>query len=232
MREMWKQVPGWEGYYSASSLGRIKRDAGSPRCKADRLITPALSKYGYFLVSPVRVGYKQRPVAVHRIILETFVGPPPTDKHQGNHLNGIKTDNRVANLEWATRSENIAHAYANGLHGRYIGSAASAAKLSEADVVDILARVAAREYRRDIAARFGVSTKAIDEIVGGHHWTHVQRPDLSTKRKGRDVLTPDDVRDIKRRLAVGDRKKDIAVAYGVSVGAIQHIHSGFTWKDI
>ncbi len=232
MDEIWKPIPGWEGYYSVSNLGRVKRDAGSPKCPRDRIVSPTLVPSGYHMIAPVRVGHKQRAIMVHRLVLEAFVGPPPTPRHEVNHINGAKTDNRVENLEWATRAENIAHAYATGLHGRYIGSAASAAKLTEADVAEILQLVAARAYRKDIAKRYGVSTKMIDEIVGGNHWTHVPRPDLTTKRKGRDILTPDDVRTIRKRLAAGEKKREIAAAYGVSVGAIQHIHSGLTWKDV
>lgn len=48
----------------------------------------------------------------HRLIAEVFLGPPPTAKHTDvNHKNGIKDDNRLCNLEWCTRSENLKHSY-------------------------------------------------------------------------------------------------------------------------
>lgn len=57
----------------------------------------------------------------HRIVLETFMPRPDMKKLQVNHKNGIKTDNRLENLEWCTRSENLYHAYKNGLEKKCIG---------------------------------------------------------------------------------------------------------------
>jgi DNA-binding CsgD family transcriptional regulator len=233
MKEHWKSIPGWEGYYSVSTLGRVKRDAGSPRCKVDRILKPMPLERGYVAVSPVRSGWNQRPMVVHRLVLETFVGPPPTPKHLPNHRNGKKTDNRLDNLEWVTHAENIKHAYDTGLHGLYIGSNASSAKLTESEVAEILARIAARGYRKDIARDFGISTKMIDEIVAGNHWTHVPRPDLSNKRMGRHVLTESDVRIIKAMLSDGDLSHGaIASKFGVSGPTIWQIAAGRTWKHV
>lgn len=233
MTEIWKPVPGWEGFYSASSFGRIKRDAGSPRCRTDRVLKPMLNARGYFTVALVRTGTAQRPMMVHRLVLAAFIGPPPSPTHEGNHINGDKTDNRIDNLEWATRAENIQHAYDTGLHGRYVGSKASAARLSENDVVRILAMVANRCYRRDIANKFCVSIKTIDEIVAGNNWRHVPRPDLSDKRRGRHVLTDADVRTIKTLLAEGSLSHgQIAKRFGVSGPTIWQIASGRTWRHV
>jgi len=231
MIEIWKPIPGWETYYSVSNLGRIKRDAGSPRCTTDRIIKPLLSSYKYLVFSPSKKGVKQIPVCIHRVVLEAFVGFAPSSKHQGNHINGIKTDNRLENLEWVTRSQNIKHAYDNGLHKRYVGSKASSAKLNENQVFQILEKIAAREYRKTIAKEFNISTKMIDEIVAGNHWSHVPRPDMSKKRIGRHVLTADNVREIRGLLGTMSCR-EIGKKYGVTGATIQHIKSGFTWSNV
>jgi hypothetical protein len=68
---------------------------------------------GYLCVSLCHKGLCKS-INVHRIIAETFI-PNPYNKKQVNHINGIKTDNRVENLEWVSHSENMIHAITNGL---------------------------------------------------------------------------------------------------------------------
>ena len=232
--ENWKAIPGWETYYAASTLGNIKRLAGSPRCPKDRILKLMTGNNwgGYYTVSLVRVGHRQRPMMVHRLVLEAFVGPPPSPAHQGNHINGNKHDNRPENLEWVTHSENIKHAYDTGLHKKYKGSQASAAKLTEADVVDILARVARRDYRKDICADYGIATKTLDQIVSGNNWTHVPRPDMSGKRMGRHKLVEADIPVIRQMLAEGHSCRVIGERFGVSGGNIQCIKEGRSWKHV
>ena len=73
--------------------------------------------YRGYKTTCITENHKTRTFLIHRLIAECFI-PNPENKPQINHVNGIKTDNRLSNLEWCTGKENIAHAWANGLFNR------------------------------------------------------------------------------------------------------------------
>lgn len=229
--EIWKPIPRFSGHYSASSLGNIRRDTSGTGTFIGRVLAQKLGERGYYMVAPSVIGLKQRSFVVHRLVLEAFAGEPEGARKYANHINGVKTDNRAVNLEWVTWSENIAHAYRTGLHGHYAGSRSSAAKLDESQVREILRLVAARAYRKDISALFGISTKAIDEIVSGAHWKHVPRTvDMAGKRTGRHILTAAQVTEIRGLLGSMSHAK-IGALFGVSGPTIWHIATGRTWRE-
>lgn len=101
--EIWKFIPDYPSY-SISSLGRIKCNHGS----YENLIQPWLTK-GYCYITLINQ-YGKKKYQVHRLVGELFI-PNPENKPQINHKFGIKTDNRVSELEWSTSSENHLHAY-------------------------------------------------------------------------------------------------------------------------
>jgi len=228
--ETWKIIPSYP-YYSASSLGKIKRNAGTPRCPKDRILKPLNNPRGYFVVGLLRPETKQRPLMIHRLVLEAFCGEAPSDKHQGNHLNGNKTDNRIENLEWVTHAENIQHAYDTGLHGRYIGENASSAKLTNEQAIDILNRIANKEYRKDIAILYGISNKTIDTLVSGKSYAYLPRPNMTSKRMGNHILVKEQVIQIKQLIGTTSSRA-IGELFGVSGGTIDQIKHGRTWKHI
>lgn len=94
--------------YLISNLGRIYS------IPYKRIMKTRIDKYGYENVSLKKI--KSCPMTVHRIIAKHFI-PNPENKPQVNHINGIKTDNRIENLEWCTVQENITHSVQNGLKG-------------------------------------------------------------------------------------------------------------------
>lgn len=109
---------------------------------------------------------------VHRIVALTFT-PNPENKLEVNHIDGVKTNNCVNNLEWNTRSENVNHSFAQGLNTPRQGEKNGASKLTlgQAHRIRTLAEIGHK--RNAIAAMFGVSISAIDFIVKRRSWKHI-----------------------------------------------------------
>ena len=116
--EEWRDVVGAEGFYIVSSEGRIR---SLPRrgCKGQELKVHQ-RRDGYLYVQ-MSVEGQMVQSGVHRVVAKAFI-PNPDNKREVNHINTIKTDNRVENLEWVTPSENAIHATEMGLNDKRIQS--------------------------------------------------------------------------------------------------------------
>ena len=123
-KEIWVDIPGFRGLYQASSHGRIKSLArvrvSSSRYKRYKAylkgkgMLGSEDKDGYLLVNLSKNG-ASKVFKIHRLVLKSFK-PKPKGKDYCNHINGKKDDNRLENLEWCSRSENIQHAWKTGLY--------------------------------------------------------------------------------------------------------------------
>ena len=109
MTKRWKPIA--DGAYSVSSTGLVRNNSTGR-------ITAGWSKSGY-RKTRVTINGQRRTVRIHRLVLETFVGPG--NGMEPNHKDGVKSNNRLDNLEWLTHSENQKHAYAIGLQKRLSG---------------------------------------------------------------------------------------------------------------
>lgn len=126
--EIWKDVPGFEGFYQVSNLGRIKSFS-----KGRNLILKPNKqiKTGYLSVRLFKnLKYTFR--TVHSLVAELFIGPCPAEK-EVNHKNFIRTDNAAENLEYMTRKENKDHSFERRAFGEKHGMA----KLTEGRAKEI-----------------------------------------------------------------------------------------------
>lgn len=108
--ELWRdtEFPGYE----ISNLGNVRSS------RLGRNLKPWLMTNGYYAVT-ITVD-KRMTVYIHRLIAKAFI-PSCSGKEHVNHKNGVKTDNRIANLEWCTPAENVRHAFGSGLVKNRLG---------------------------------------------------------------------------------------------------------------
>lgn len=111
--EEWRDIPDYEGIYQASNLGRVKSLERSYRRK-EKILKPKLTRDGYYLVGLFK-NSNEKFYQVHRLVYEAFNGQIP-EGLQVNHINEIKTDNRLSNLNLMTPKENTN--YGTGIERR------------------------------------------------------------------------------------------------------------------
>lgn len=173
--EVWRDIKGYEDLYQVSSLGRIKsfakwkENGNGGFWLKESIKKNHISKRGY-IVTDLYKNKKRKTWAVHRLIAVAFI-PNLENKPYINHKNGIKTDNRIENLEWCTCGENHSHAYTHGLKTAVQGEKSNFAKLNQNEVFVIrklLEKTSLNKYQ--IAEIFNVSHDCILYIETKRTW--------------------------------------------------------------
>jgi len=164
-----KIIPGYENYecdiygniYSLNYNGTGER----------RKMKLKLKKNGYIEIKLFKDG-KRNYFLIHRLVMLTFKGESDL---QVNHINGVKADNRLVNLEYCTVSENAIHAFKLGLRTGFKGGKNGASKLTESQVIEI--KTALKNYQRGMNTRLGekynVNSDTIGSIGRGETWAHI-----------------------------------------------------------
>lgn len=166
VKEIWESIEGYKGLYEVSNLGRVKRI----KSNKERLLKVRKNRYGYiyFILSKNNIPKSK---TVHRLVARAFLANPQ-NKPQVNHKNGIKTDNRLNNLEWLTISENHKHAYKIGLKYQE-GENSGNPSLNEKQVRAVKHCLKLGMTNIDISKYFPVTHQQISCIKLGKSWKHV-----------------------------------------------------------
>lgn len=159
MNETWKNLYNFSTY-QISNTGRVRKT---------ELRKLSIDSVGYHRLHLSRDNH-QRVIGVHRAVWESFVGPIPPDK-MINHKNGIKTDNRLENLELVTNRENIEH-YKNNLL-TYRGEKVNTSKLNGNKIRKIREKFENGYSASRLMRDYGVSRTTIQRIVKRKSWRHI-----------------------------------------------------------
>lgn len=172
--EVWKDIPGFEGAYQVSSLGRVKslerwvKHPVKDRIVRERLLSifyrnqPGRGRYAHVCL---RKDGRNITREVHRLMGLAFLGVSSGDGLQVRHLDGNPENNRLSNLALGTQSQNQLDLYDyRGYHH----------KLTPKDVIEIRRRLAEGETGRSLAKDFGVCESNISCIKCGHTYGWLQ----------------------------------------------------------
>lgn len=162
---MIKKHPYWTNY-GASENGSVYGSRGG-------VLAPMLHHTGYSVITVRRNG-EQKQLRVHRFIWETLVGDIPVDKVI-NHKNGIKTDNRLSNLELVSNRDNIVHAWEELGRISVKGEDKPQAKITERQAIEIISMCKKGLSNKQIAMLFNLHPNYISLIRHNKRWKHLPR---------------------------------------------------------
>lgn len=182
MTEGWRPIPGYEGTYEASELGRIRsltrnieydwQGTTKTMTKRGKILSPETDKDGYLRVRVFNLLGQQRKLGLHQAVALAFI-PNPENLPEVAHVNHNRHDNAPGNLKWASRSGNHSDSVIEdrfALAGPGIGRKRT---FTGAEIRSIRQRFAAGERQVDIANQLGVRQEQIRKIVMRERWAHI-----------------------------------------------------------
>jgi hypothetical protein len=210
--------------YKVSNMGRIK-GIRIP------FLNPTISNCGYAVVQlpDMNSGYITR--SVHRAVYETFVGDIP-EGMVINHIDGVKTNNCLNNLECITPAENTRHAYETGLAFGKPGEDNSQAKLTAEQFLAVCQLLMEGATNQEISDLFGLHDRYVSLIRHKKRWTSLF-PDwyVPSKSLGNTGISLPKMIAIYEDTLQPISNKEVALKWGIDQSTVSRIRSKTTWID-
>lgn len=217
----WQPIPGFEPF-EASELGGI-RNSITLRAPSSRI------HRGY-----VYVKVKGQSRQAHRLVLLAFRGLPPANAPETRHLNGNRQDNRIENLAWGNRQENMDDMAVHGTRAH--GERGPGSKLTEQQAIEIIKSTATKHSLADI---YGVTVAQIHLICVGRSWPHLKNIPRGKKPfEPRDVLRGENNcaakltwKAVEEIRASTKTTAELARRFGVTWRAVALVRAGESWTS-
>lgn len=223
MEEIWKSLNGVVEHgenYEVSNFGNVRsidrrvNSRSGTRLVKGKMLKFYTDKYGYLKIGLYQ-NQKSKMYSVHRLVALAFI-PNPENKPQVNHDDGVKTNNYVTNLEWATSSENQTHAIVTGLRKGVGGEENYNAKLSDEKILEIAELYKTRKYTlEELAEKFDSSLAVLSSIFSGKAWKHLNL-NIDTKEYRKTIISDKIIIKVKELHSLGYSKRKIERESGVS----------------
>jgi len=186
LKEVWKDINGYGGYYQISNKGRVKslsrKRLGKPFRNGtkgianvrQRILNPNITKLGY-IHYVLQKNAKSLTVKAHRLVAQAFILNPQNKPHI-NHVDFNKQNNCVHNLEWVTQSENERHTIKNGIKkstrgNKYLGSYQ---KRLNPTIVKSIKRLSRYHQTNELCSMFGLSRFVVRDLLRGRSYKNVE----------------------------------------------------------
>lgn len=201
-----KQIPFAKDYY-------LGEDGNIYSCKRGwnkRKLNPNVDHRagGYYRLKIIMDDGNKMSMFIHRLVALTYL-PNPENKEEVNHIDGNKLNNKLSNLEWVTKKENMLHAHKLKLRDN-TGEGNPRKILSEQEVIDIYNKCYDGVRVCDLANEYGVSRPTISDIKAKRNWQHILQdlPDIKHQTK-KESLSESTVRWVCSELQKGTKMSDI-----------------------